>query len=166
MKIPVKDWKWFGTPGHFICGDDCRFHLCTQVGKVLVSTVGQYFPCSEVREIITKTSGISLKGIGDEREADFLKKIGYVEIGAGRLYETMVFKAGNPCTHEKCNCGCPEINGSEMDFEGYNDASEATKGHYAMCEKWSEGQDMRPALMTEEEAIKAMKGEKFLKKRK
>ena len=46
-----QDWKWFRHPGHFICARWCRFHLCTQVGKWLVSTVGEYWPERAVREI-------------------------------------------------------------------------------------------------------------------
>lgn len=40
--IPQKDWKWFGQAGHFICGQWCRFHLCTKIGRSIVSTVGLY----------------------------------------------------------------------------------------------------------------------------
>ena len=131
------NWEWFGNAGHLICGSSCRFHLCTKVGKYLVSTVGEYFPGESAREIFAKSKGIELEGMGDEREYDFLKKHGYVEIGFKRLFETMVFKAGKPCEKESCNCGLPKINGSNLDFEGYNTSGEATKGHYEMCRKWS-----------------------------
>ena len=53
--IPVSDWIWFGTPGHFICANYCRFHLCTRVGDYLVSTVGEYVPPEPVREIFART---------------------------------------------------------------------------------------------------------------
>ena len=39
---PQSEWKWFGVAAHFIGGISCEFHLATQVGSVLVSTVGQY----------------------------------------------------------------------------------------------------------------------------
>ena len=109
-KIDASKWKWFGHTGHFICGYKCRFHLCTQVGKYLVSTVGDYFP-----------------GGSRERET----------IGCDRFFETMVFKAGAKCRAEEYNCGQPEIDGSEIDFLGYNDAGSAAKGHMKLCRKWA-----------------------------
>ena len=128
--------KHFGHAGHFICANDCRFHLCTQVGKYLVSTVGEMFPDSNVREIIAKTRGVVLEGIGDARRADYMKKIGFEEIGYGRKYETMVFAAGNPCDAKGCNCGLPSINGSEIDSAIANDAKTATEGHRRLVEKY------------------------------
>ena len=41
MAINPNNWKWFGSPGHFNGGAWCRFHLCTQVGKYVISTVGE-----------------------------------------------------------------------------------------------------------------------------
>ena len=103
-----KNWKWFGSPGHLIVSLDCRFHLCTQVGGHLVSTVGEYLPDSSVREILAKSRGKTLEGIGEMRRADFLDKIGYEEIGCGRKFETMVFRvSGDLC---KCGCGMPNVN--------------------------------------------------------
>lgn len=135
MKNP--QWKWFGDPGHFICAFDCRFHLCTQVGKYLVSTVGKYFPDEPTREIIAKSRGIELQGVGDARKQDYMDKIGFQNISLNYKYETMVFMAGEPCTLPNCNCGLPRTNGSELDVDTYNTAGEATKGHMTMCEKWN-----------------------------
>ena len=45
-KAYVSKWKWFGHAGHFICGTHCRFHPPTQVGKYLISTVGEDWPYS------------------------------------------------------------------------------------------------------------------------
>lgn len=56
--------EWFGFPGHFIAAKYCRFHLHTHVGGLCVSTVGDYWPP------------------GDRRQ---------VTVGVGRAYETMVF---------------------------------------------------------------------------
>src|SRR5919106_127620 len=47
----MTELKWFGHAAHFICGRWCRFHLATQVGDYLVSTVGEYWPEHDVREI-------------------------------------------------------------------------------------------------------------------
>lgn len=129
--------KWFGSPGHFICSFDCRFHMCTLVGDYLVSTVGQLFPDSTVREILAKSRGVELKGIGDARKADYMAKIGFDEIGYGRKYETMVFKAGKPCDAKGCGCGLPALaDGVELDSAIANDAKTATANHYELLRKW------------------------------
>ena len=106
-----KDWKWFGHAAHLCVGHDCRFHMATQVGPWLVSTVGEYWGSRSVREIHA--------------------------IGCGRKYETMVFRAGAPCDSTECGCGLPEIDGSEEDCDCYNDVKSATEGHIAMCKKWA-----------------------------
>lgn len=121
--IPEKDWKWIGTAGHFICGQWCRFHLTTLIGNMLVSTIGQY--------VHPRHSG------GHEvEEAEWLAKNPHgEEIGPGRKYETMSFKAGKPCTGKRCGCGLPTIKSSEIEYGCYNDAKAATKGHMAICKK-------------------------------
>jgi hypothetical protein len=133
-----KDVKWFGTPGHFICAFDCRFHMCTQVGNYLVSTVGELFFDSTIREITAQSRGITLEGRGDSRRADYMTKIGFEDIGYKRKYETLVFKAGASCVAKECNCGLPEIDGSELDSDTYNDRKSATEGHRAMVSKYME----------------------------
>jgi hypothetical protein len=129
------NWNWFGHVGHFICGRWCRFHLTTQVGEYLVSTIGEYIHPSD-------SAGSEVK------EAEWLKK-NYPgrDIGYNRKYETMVFKAGPPCNAKDCHCGQPSIDGSELDSLGYNNAKDATEGHYLMCEKYD-------ALQEEENATK------------
>lgn len=129
-------WIWMPHAGHLIVGNYCRFHLSTYVGKYIVSTVGEYLPDSQVREIMAETEGIVLEGEGDAREYDFLKKKGYVEIGSGRLYETMVFKAKK--SDHKC-CPWEMESGSHVDMVGYNDPGLAMIGHLMACEKWSKG---------------------------
>ena len=124
---------------HLIVGNDCRFFLATYVGKYIVSTVGEYWPDKVVREIHAKvhdpkwlSENEHLKG--DNFDSAYFKKFGYEEIGLGRIYETMVFKAEK----SKIDC-CPyEINsGSEVDFGSYNTPEEAFKGHMKLCKKWS-----------------------------
>ncbi len=136
--VPPVEWKWFGNAAHFICGHNCRFHLTTLIGHYLVSTVGEYLPDESVREIMARSRGIQIEGRGDARRADFMKKIGYEEIGCDRKYETMVFKAGAPCSVKECGCGLPSIDGSELDFAPYNQAGDATTGHLEMCRQWAE----------------------------
>jgi len=138
----MKNWKWYGHAAHFICGHLCRFHLATKVGKYLVSTVGELWPERDSREIharfndekwLEKNRHLS----GESFDSAYMQRFGYDTIGCNRKYETMVFIAGAPCKAEGCECGLPEISGSELDFSGYNDAKSATEGHYKLCRKWS-----------------------------
>jgi hypothetical protein len=107
--------QWFGHAAHFICGHRCRFHLATKVGRYLVSTVGE----------LPKFNPSDPDSLGP-----------FETIGAGRMYETMVFKAGAPCKAKDCGCGLPTIDGSELDFAPYNDAGSATAGHMKIVAKW------------------------------
>lgn len=135
----MKRLKWFGNAAHFICGDRCQFHLATQVGRYLVSTVGEMWSERSSREINARHADPAwlaeheqLKG--DFFDAAYMKRFGFEEIGYQRKYETMVFKAGKPCT---CGCGIPKISGDSLDFAPYNDAKSATAGHMRLVKKWS-----------------------------
>jgi hypothetical protein len=129
-------WIWMPHPAHFICGSQCKFHLATYVGKYIVSTVGEYLPDYEVREIFAKCRGVMLEGRGDERTNDYMRKIGFEDIGVNRKYETMVFKAKkNLDKHYKC-CPWQLSDFSCLEMEGYNDPGKASEGHYKLCEKW------------------------------
>ncbi|RMG89795.1 MAG: hypothetical protein D6706_20640 [Chloroflexi bacterium] len=127
--IPQSEWKWSGHAGHLCVGRWCRFHLHTQVGRVIVSTVGEY--------LHPRHSGGS-----EQAEAEYLKEHGYEEIGYGRKYETMVFMAGKPCDAPGCCCGFPTHNGLEEDSAAYNDARSANEGHMEMCLKWAAKQEI------------------------
>ena len=96
-----------------------------------MSTVGEYVPDSVVRAILRQSHGRETNLGGDAEEAEF----GFEEIGYHRLYETMVFRA-RPSTHE-C-CPFERADGTELDFEGYNTAGEAYRGHLALIAKYSE----------------------------
>jgi len=133
--------RWFGNAGHFICGHWCRFHLTTQVGPWLVSTVGEYWPERVVREIHAEVhdagwlaENAHLKG--DTFDAAYMKRFGFEQIGYNRLYETMVFRAGEPCNDPGCGCGLPAIDGRELDSAGYMNAKDATKGHHKLVARW------------------------------
>ena len=123
MSINASKWKWFGSARHLCVRVHCRFHLCTQVGKYLISTVGEYWPLHEI------SNGTS------ECMSEYLKKnpLGH-ELGYGRFFETMVWEAGKLCA---CGCEMPDLAGDELDFAGYKDRKSATEGHLAMCKKWS-----------------------------
>lgn len=130
--ISKDEWVWMPHAGHLCVGQSCRFRLNTRVGKYLISTVGEYVPDSAVRKIHREMRGRLTDLKGDAEEADY----GFEEIGLGRKYETMVFKARK--SEHKC---CPwEIDGTayELDMEGYNDPKEAYEGHLKLCEKYAE----------------------------
>jgi hypothetical protein len=137
--IDKSEWQWFGAPGHFVCAHDCRFHLCTLVGRYLVSTVGQYLPDVPVREILARSRGIILEGRGEERRADYMAKVGFEEIGADRKYETYVFHAGDVrCAEPDCQCGMPRPTDlREVEGVGANQPGEAQRNHMEMCEKYA-----------------------------
>jgi hypothetical protein len=135
---PVKDWEWFGHAAHFICGAYCRFHLATRVGPYLISTVGEYFPDEEGREINAEVRGVALEGRGGARRADYMEKIGFEDIGCGRKYETFVFWLGDKferCSNPNCNCGLPSPdNWGEIWGEGANTPGDARNNHMKACE--------------------------------
>jgi hypothetical protein len=100
--------EWLGYPGHFIGADSCRFHLHTHItlpsgAEFCVSTVGDYRP----------------------RGSDKPQ-----EIGARRLYETMVFRI--------LDNGDPDYS-EEHDMRGYNDRDAANAGHVEVCRLWASG---------------------------
>lgn len=133
--ISKEKWVWLPHPAHFICSDSCRFVLATKVGRYIVSTVGEYVPDEPVREIHCQVYGIKLVGMGYARLADYMKKVGYQELGVARTYETMVFK----CVKDRENkcCGWKISALEQLDFSGYNNPEQARKGHYMLCNKWS-----------------------------
>jgi len=131
----MNEWIWMPHAGHLIVGRDCRFHLNTCVGGYIVSTVGEYWPDRDIRRRSAELRGITVEGRGDEWDANYLRLIGYEEIGYERLYETMVFRA----VYDPENGCCPwrMESGDDLDFDGYNDAGDAFRGHMAMCAKWA-----------------------------
>lgn len=133
-------WVWMPHAGHLIVGNDCQFHLNTYVGGYIVSTVGEYWPDRGVREIHAEVWDVGWFNTnrfrkGDDFDSAYMKKFGYEEIGFGRTYETMVFKAGR----DKENSCCPWTmqTPTDQDMRGYNTATDAYKGHLKLCEKWS-----------------------------
>lgn len=144
MGVPRSQWKWFGDAGHFICGRWCRFHLCTEIGKYLVSTVGAYVHPS-------KSKG------GEMAESKWLAENWPGEdIGCGRKYETMVFEiSGERCTYLPCNCGMPQVVSTEIDFRGYNSPGHAAAGHMELCEKWAAMQASEGEVLHNSETLPA-----------
>lgn len=132
-------WKWFGHAGHLCVGRWCRFHLCTDVGKYLVSTVGEYWPLRPVREIHDpKWLAENKHLMGDAFDAAYMEKFGFEEVGCDRKYETYVFKkTTGKCANLKCLCDMPNVDWSEVDGIGANAAGDAAKNHVKYCKKWS-----------------------------
>jgi hypothetical protein len=128
-------WVWMPHAGHFILGHMCRFRLNTYVGGFIVSTVGEYVPDSQVRNIMVNARKDAPLSKGDMGEAEYLKRYGYERLGAWGTYETMAFKAVK--SKEKC-CPFKILVTDEMDVLRYDNATDAYKGHMAFCKKWSE----------------------------
>ena len=125
QKIPIDQWQWYGSPGHLIVSRWCRFHLLTEVGDWIISTVGEY--------VHPRHSGGSEKVENDWLEENWPGE----EIGPGRRYETMVFRFKNK---HRCECGCGRPIPDSWDdvyMQGANDAKSARANHYALCEKYA-----------------------------
>lgn len=139
-----KDWVWMPHAGHLIVSRDCRFHLNTYLGNgYLVSTVGEYWPDRQVREIHAQVHNptwyaANKNRLGDDFDHAYMKEFGYEDIGLNRKYETMVFHAERATGEdEKYQCCLYRASDwSDIDSEGYNTATDAYKGHMEMCEKW------------------------------
>jgi hypothetical protein len=143
VKVSIDKWKWFGHAGHLIVSRWCQYHLCTQIGEYLISTVGEYWPSRSSREIHAQihdpkwlNENVHLKG--DEFDAAYMSRFGFEDIGCDRKYESYVFKAGKPCSSPDCNCGLPSIDGSELDGLPANDAGTAAKNHMQLCWKYAQ----------------------------
>jgi len=145
--VSKEDWFWMPHVAHLCVGNWCRFHLATYVNGHIISTVGEYLPDSDVRRCILEGNitrsfhseeekekmRLVLSKIGDDFDRYYINLLGYEEIGCNRKYETMVFAAEK--IDEEC-CRYYALIEFCIDSIGYNCPSEATRGHYAMCEKF------------------------------
>lgn len=134
-----ENWVWMPHAGHFICGNKCQFHLSTYVGKYIVSTIGELWFDRKSREIHAEVYDPIWLAENKDRKGDdfdnaYMRKFGFEEIGCNKKFETMVFKAKR--SNNKC-CPWEMVSGVEIDFDGYNSANDAYKGHLKMCKKWS-----------------------------
>jgi hypothetical protein len=137
MATDKATWVWLPHPSHFICAAHCRFHLATCVGDFIVSTVGEYVPPEGTREVLAACRGIVLEGKGDARERDWLRKVGFEDIGHMRKYETMVFHAVPAPADAKCGCRFHVGDWLELYGVGANDPEEAYRNHMTLCEEWA-----------------------------
>lgn len=105
----MTNWKWYGNAGHLAVSHQCRFHLSTEVGNYLVSTIGEWYPARS-------------------------KEMDTIGTGSKDFYETYVFKLdGTRC---KCGCGLPGIHLSEIAGLRYETPKEANEGHIKFCEEY------------------------------
>jgi hypothetical protein len=136
MKRITRDqWIWMPHPAHFVFGHECQFHLSTKVGKYIISTIGDWLPDYPRREIEAKIRGIALVGEGDDRLANYMKKIGYKDLRFGYKFETMVFPAKKH--KEDTCCQWRAVILKDVEDNVYKTSEEAFKGHYKMCDKYS-----------------------------
>lgn len=152
MPVDRKDWQWLGHPAHFCAAEDCRFHMTTIVGCVVVSTVGDYR--SKMDFIMgTRPDGDPDRTWWEEhkkraRELGMRHSSGAECIGYLRFYETMVFRVEGFCEDPDCDCGhLPNISGHCLDdgFEGYQTALDAQIGPVEMCERFAADEAQRLA---------------------
>jgi len=152
--IPESEWKWFGLAGHLIVGRWCRFHMATQVGRVLVSTVGQYMPPEGLMRSFLELRGIDHDSArGDSLDHLFEETFrNGVDIGCGRQYETMVFitEPGNVCDTAWCNCGIPTHYGHNIFMRGTNTPLDAQVAHMTTCTFFAHDQESRIAKASAE----------------
>lgn len=139
VKITKDKWIWMPHPAHFICARDCKFFMATKVGKYIVSTVGEYLPDYQIRELYAETRKVNLEGRGDARLADYMKKIGFEDLRYdGWKYETIVFGATKRRGEGEGCCPWTIIVVSDNKDEiAYKTAEEAYRGHYKLCNKWA-----------------------------
>lgn len=114
IHVSESEWKWFGFPAHYILRDRCQFHMATQVGAHLVSTIGGM--------------------IGEDPDDR-----NWRPVGVDRLFETMVFRIidGSQCSDPDCECGTPNIDGMELETIPAQNAGDAQRNHMATCRKWA-----------------------------
>lgn len=129
--------RWFGCAGHLIVAQECQFHLHTRVGDYRVSTIGQYWPDSAVRRITAQfrdykwwAENARLKG--DFFDAAYMKRFGFENIGADRLFETFVFRVTGEGDHGEGEV----IEWAEIDSLPANDELTATTNHMRMVRRY------------------------------
>lgn len=116
-QITADRWQWFGMAGHLIVANYCQHHLCTRVGRYLISTVGNYYPDG-------KPNGL---------------KTGRDMVGCDRYFETFVFDLGKKPGQCDCGCGLPTPQGGMSDIDALpaNDEPTADKNHIKLCRKYA-----------------------------
>lgn len=107
--INRKYWKWIGYAGHFCCAYKCKFILATEIGDVLISTVGDMH--------------------NDYYDNKMIKV-------SKSYFETIVFNLSDKYYDDNTDIREPYYN-KEVDCDYYDDAISARNGHMNMCKKWA-----------------------------
>ena len=110
MGIPIKEWKWYGLPGHLCVSNRCRFSMHTVIGKYKISTVGAYYQTDEAMKM--------------------------TDIGSNREYETMVFIGDS---FEEIDMGGVSLKDDAKD-DPYKADELAEKMHMQFCHKYAKEQ--------------------------
>lgn len=101
-----------GYAGHFMMCRDCQFHLTTEVGDFVVSTIGDYCPDGELTN--------------------------RVEIIKGYNFQTKVFQfMGYSCSDICLYVTRTPLNlnySNAIETKNYNTAGEAQEGHRKLCQ--------------------------------
>lgn len=146
--IKRADWKWYGQATHFICANECRFHMATRVGALLVSTVGAWMQDSIRKSFLDEENGLAKweAWIAPGLRLGLTKPNGMHVIGAERFYETAIFEIGGYCETPDCDCGgLPNI-GENVAMIGYSTSAEAQAGHIDVCEEYSTDEKQKEAV--------------------
>jgi hypothetical protein len=109
-EIPMDKWVWLGCAGHFIASGSCKFRITTEVGDILVSTMGDYYR-------------------GEER----------IEIGYKRFLETMCFPLLDSLCSCGCGAR-EVGDFAELYLRGYQTRAEARVGHMEICKMVARGE--------------------------
>lgn len=111
--IDESKWKWLGYPEHFCCASKCKFRLATEIGDVVVSTIG-------------------------DMHNDWYDKE-RIKVGTS-YFETMVFELSDKYYSDDSETRIP-MYANEYDVAYYSDALSARNGHREMCIKWAKCQE-------------------------
>lgn len=129
LYVPAELWEWYGRPAHFCGSFNCRYHLATRVGKLVVSTVGEY--------ILEKDEAAA-------RYGDYLAWCQPLD-ASGHLFETKVFHLEKVCPDGTCCDLAPIIvDYRELKKLGANTPADARKNHLTLCEWAAYHQENRP----------------------
>lgn len=110
--IKASEWRWYGEALHLCVSSKCLFHLATEIGGFVVSTVGDYHPAD-------------LDGMPES-----------LGVKDDEFYETAVFRFS-----KRCDCGCqkPIIEVPELKTVKTSDPKKATEVHMEMCKQAAKG---------------------------
>ncbi len=127
--IPRDQWRYTGSAGHWIMGRYCRWHLRTEIGSFLVSTVGEApdRTLSRPDKEVLVTTGIE-----------------------GETYETMTFPLSlDRCMSAECDCGERIVHDwGGISCKRTHTRGEAQRAHDEECERVARKHDSMLAKLS------------------